>query len=164
MSSQSDVELPSSSEEGSSANSSSTFRLALASSSKMHLFGYQTTVQRGFHRLSGLVERVTAGKLRLCIQASIRHNDLLSTPLNMIEWCRFMGTKNAAGVRARSPRTKSGVRPWVASFLGVCPAGDCWLETTIELILQSHGSVVVHQIKRIVFPATQPLWEQTLRC
>lgn len=62
-----------------------------------------------------LVERVTAGKLRLCIQASIRHNDLLSTPMHMMEWCRFLGSEKAAGVRAKAPCTKSGVRPWVAS-------------------------------------------------
>ena len=86
-----------------------------------------------------LVERVTAGKLRLCIQASIRHNDLLSTPLHMMEWCRFLGSERAAGVRAKAPRTKSGARPWVASFLGVCPAGDAWLTTTMELLLTSHG-------------------------
>eukprot|EP00435_Cladocopium_sp_Y103_P057110 s1830_g19.t1 len=86
-----------------------------------------------------LVERVTAGKLRLCIQTSIRHNDLLSTPLRMMEWCRFLGSEKAAGVRAKAPRTKSGVRPWVASFLGVCPAGDGWLEKTMELLLETHG-------------------------
>eukprot|EP00435_Cladocopium_sp_Y103_P034639 s1626_g9.t1 len=85
------------------------------------------------------VERVTAGKLRLCIQASIRHNDLLSTPMNMMEWCRFMGSTKAAGVRAKAPHTKSGVRPWVASFLGVCPAGDGWLEATMDLLIKSHG-------------------------
>lgn len=57
-----------------------------------------------------LVERVTAGKLRLCIQASIRHN------MHMMEWCRFLGSEKAAGLRAKAPCTKSGVRPWVASW------------------------------------------------
>ena len=92
----------------------------------------------------GIVERVTAAKLRLCIQASIRHNDLLSTPLHMMEWCRFLGSDREAGVRAKAPRTKSGVRPWVASFLGVCPNGDGWLE----------GAVFVFSSRILSFPFT----------
>ena len=86
-----------------------------------------------------MVERVTAGKLRLCVQASLRHSDLTSTPVKGIEWCRFKGSCNTLGVRAKAPATKTGPRPWVASFLGVTKKGDNWLRTLMELLLQSHG-------------------------
>ena len=87
-----------------------------------------------------VVERVTAGKLRLCIQASLRHSDLVYTPLASIEWCRDRGSARSLGIRARAPVTKSGPRPWVASFLGIKPEGDKWLVTLMKLMIESHGS------------------------
>jgi hypothetical protein len=87
-----------------------------------------------------LVERVTAGKLRLCVQASIRHNDLLSTPLHMMEWCRFMGSEKAAGVRAKAREQSRESDPgWLLSWEFARHAGDGWLGTTMELLLASHG-------------------------
>ena len=38
-----------------------------------------------------MVYRITSGKLRLCAQASIRHDDLNNTPLRNTEWCRLRG-------------------------------------------------------------------------
>ena len=86
-----------------------------------------------------LADRVTVGKLRLCIQASLRHSDLSYTPLSCIEWCRDRGSTRSLGV-ARAPITKSGPRPWVASFLGVRPECDDWLVTLMKLMVQTHGS------------------------
>eukprot|EP00434_Breviolum_minutum_P003086 symbB.v1.2.002716.t1/scaffold148.1/size298184/5 len=39
-----------------------------------------------------IAERLTCGKLRLCAQASIRHDDLHNTPLSGTEWCRLRGS------------------------------------------------------------------------
>lgn len=87
-----------------------------------------------------VVHRITAGKLRLCAQASLRHSDLTSTPLRYTEWCFYKGTKKVVGIRARAPVTKTGARPWVASLLGVTPKGDGWLSTLVDLLIASHGS------------------------
>eukprot|EP00435_Cladocopium_sp_Y103_P012655 s309_g3.t1 len=86
-----------------------------------------------------MFERITAGKLRLCIQGSLRHSDLTSTPLRSLEWCRFRGTCHTIGVRATAPRTKSGPRAWAASLLGITPDGDGWLTKLVELVISSHG-------------------------
>ena len=56
-------------------------------------------------------ERVACGKLRLCIQASIRYDDLLNTPLECFEWVRRPGEiNNIIGIRSRALRGKSGPR------------------------------------------------------
>ncbi|CAE7766427.1 scn4aa [Symbiodinium sp. CCMP2592] len=73
--------------------------------------------------------RVAAGKLRLCAQASIRHDDLLNTPLKNCEW-----------IRRSAARGKSGPRLWVASIKGVCKSGDNWLNELMVLVLKSHGN------------------------
>ena len=44
------------------------------------------------------------------------------------------------GLRARVRKTKSGPRPWVASFLGVTDVGDAWMPTLMQLLLEHHGS------------------------
>ena len=85
--------------------------------------------------------RITAGKLRLCVQASIRHSDLTSTPMSLIEWCRYKGSLHTLGLRARAPVTKSGPRLWAASHLGVSKEGDGWLATLMDLLLEAHGSL-----------------------
>lgn len=87
-----------------------------------------------------LSRRVTAAKLRMCAQASIRHSDLRSTPLRDLEWCREKGATSTLGIRARAPTTKSGPRPWVVAFLGVRPEHDAWLTKAMELLLESHGT------------------------
>ena len=87
-----------------------------------------------------LAERVTCGKWRLCVQASIRHDDLSHTPLARTEWCRLNGGTSILGLRALAPTTKTGPRPWVASYLGVHPANDRWLSTFIELVLSVQGT------------------------
>ena len=86
-----------------------------------------------------LAERVTSGKLRLCAQASIRHDDLTNTPLGRTEWCRLRGGTSILGLRAKASTTKTGPRPWVASYLGVNPANDEWLRVFVETVLSAHG-------------------------
>ena len=66
-----------------------------------------------------MIERVTLGKWRVCIQASIRHSDLAGTEMSRLE-C-----------------TKSGPRPWAAAWLGVSAANDRWLFKWVELLLES---------------------------
>eukprot|EP00435_Cladocopium_sp_Y103_P069079 s364_g32.t1 len=84
-------------------------------------------------------QRVAAGKLRLCVQASIRYNDLLNTPLGCCEWVCRPGQPGVIGLRARSKRGKTGPRLWVASLRGVTPEGDGWLEELMTLLLEAHG-------------------------
>ena len=86
-----------------------------------------------------MIERVTMGKWRVCIQASIRHSDLAGTEMSRLEWCRVVGGKAVLGLRAKASRTKSGPRPWAAAWLGVSAANDRWLFKWVELLLESHG-------------------------
>ncbi len=83
--------------------------------------------------------RVTAGKLRLCVQASIRHSDLNFTPISSCEWIRRRGEVTVVGLRARAVRGKTGPRAWVASILGADEQNDQWLPTLMRLMLQAHG-------------------------
>ena len=85
-------------------------------------------------------ERVACGKLRLCIQASTRSDDVLNTPLAACEWVRRPGERQIIGLRSRALRGKSGARLWVASLRGVCPGNDGWLLTLVDLLLESHGA------------------------
>ena len=88
----------------------------------------------------GPADRLVAGRLRLCCQASIRHSDLVRTRLRDVEWCRDKGKTTVRGLRARVRKTKSGPRSWVSSFLGVTEAGDAWMPTLMHLLLEHHGS------------------------
>ena len=85
-------------------------------------------------------DRLVAGRLRLCCQASVRHSDLTRTPLRDVEWCRTLGSTEVRGIRAKVNKTKSGPRPWVASHLGVTPKGDGWMSALLELLISAHGS------------------------
>ena len=89
--------------------------------------------------LKDIETRVACGKLRLCTQASVRHSDLAGTSMEAIEWCRVVGATEFLGLRARARKTKSGPRPWAASWLGVCPENDNWLMTLMRLVLEMHG-------------------------
>ena len=71
-----------------------------------------------------LQTRVACGKLRLCIQASVRHSDLAGTAMEDIQWCRPVGRPEVLGLRARAAKTKSGPRPWAAAWVGVNPSRD----------------------------------------
>ena len=55
-------------------------------------------------------DRLVAGRLRLCCQASIRHSDLVRTRLTDVEWCRDKGRTTVRGLRARVRKTKTVVR------------------------------------------------------
>eukprot|EP00435_Cladocopium_sp_Y103_P073819 s164_g45.t1 len=83
--------------------------------------------------------RLVLGKLRLCTQASVRHSDLATTALSRVEWCRVVGEKTILGLRARAGKTKSGPRPWAASWLGVRPENDKWLFVFAQILLDVHG-------------------------
>ena len=86
-----------------------------------------------------LPERVAAGKLRLCAQASVRYNDLLKTPLSCCEWIRRPGSEKVVGLRSCTKRGKTGTRLWVASLRGVTQEGDGWLKELMSLLLRTHG-------------------------
>ena len=86
-----------------------------------------------------MVYRLTIGKLRLCTQASVRHADLASTALERVEWCRVIGEDKVLGLRAKASKTKSGPRPWSASWLGVRPENDDWLFTFVKILIMTHG-------------------------
>ena len=86
-----------------------------------------------------LAMRLACGKLRLCTQASVRHSDLAGTGMNAVEWCRVVGATEFLGLRAKARITKSGPRPWAASWLAVNPANDRWLFTFMRILLEVHG-------------------------
>ncbi len=48
----------------------------------------------------GPADRLVAGRLRLCCQASVRHSDLVRTRLRDVEWCRDKGKTTVRGLRA----------------------------------------------------------------
>eukprot|EP00435_Cladocopium_sp_Y103_P040990 s2430_g11.t1 len=85
-------------------------------------------------------ERVACGKLRLCIQASTRFDDLLNTPLVCCEWVRKPGEKDILGLRSRATRGKSGPRMWIAAISGIDPKHDDWLPVLMKLLLEAHGA------------------------
>ena len=84
--------------------------------------------------------RVTAGKLRLCIQASLRWDDLQRTPFCNVEWIRRRGENLVVGLRSKFGESKTGPRPWIASYLGVSEDGDDWLPVFVNLLMDFHGS------------------------
>lgn len=83
--------------------------------------------------------RVTAGKLRLCIQASLRWDDLQRTPFGNVEWIRRRGENRVVGLRSKFGDSKTGPRPWIASYLGVSEDGDDWLPVFVNLVMEVHG-------------------------
>lgn len=86
-----------------------------------------------------LETRVACGKLRLCTQASVRHSDLAGTGMDAVEWCRVVGTTEFLSLRAKARRTKTGPRPWAASWLGVVQENDGWMAALMKLVLTMHG-------------------------
>ena len=83
--------------------------------------------------------RVAAGKLRLCIQASLRWDDLAKTHFSNVEWIRRKGENKVVGLRSKFGESKTGPRPWVASYLGVTREGDDWLCCLVNLLVEAHG-------------------------
>lgn len=43
------------------------------------------------------------------------------------------------GLRSKFGESKTGPRPWVASYLGVTPEGDDWMCCLVNLLVESHG-------------------------
>ena len=84
--------------------------------------------------------RVASGKLRLCVQASIRHDDLLNTPISALEWTRRKGGLGIVALRSRALRGKNKARLWIASIKGASKEGDGWLDCLLKLLLESYGS------------------------
>ena len=83
--------------------------------------------------------RVFLGRLRLCVQASLRWDDLVRTPAGSLEWIRRKGETGVVGLRSKAALSKTGVRPWVASYLGTRAEHDHWLFVWVELLLECHG-------------------------
>ena len=86
-----------------------------------------------------ITQRVACGKLRVCIQSSMRHNDLLNTPLSAYEWIRHRGELQIVGLRSKAVKGKTKARAWVCSMLGADPANDQWLQTFVKILVHSHG-------------------------
>ncbi len=55
-------------------------------------------------------ERVVCGKLRLCVQASVRYDDILHTPLASCQWIRKRGETAVVGLRSISSQGKHHAR------------------------------------------------------
>ena len=87
-----------------------------------------------------LTERVACGKLRVCIQSSMRHNDLLNTPLAAFEWVRHRGDLKIVGLRSKAVKGKTKARAWICSLLGADSANDKWLSVFVKILVQSHGA------------------------
>eukprot|EP00435_Cladocopium_sp_Y103_P055668 s1080_g18.t1 len=85
-------------------------------------------------------ERVACGKLRLCIQASTRFDDLLNAPMGCCEWVRRPGESAILGLRSRAARGKSGPRTWIAALSGVTADHDDWLPVLMKLLVEAHGA------------------------
>lgn len=83
---------------------------------KATVYALESAVLDGFRSST---ERVACGKLRLCMQASIRYDGLLNTPLECFEWVRRPGESNIVGIMSRALRGKSGPRAWIAALCGV---------------------------------------------
>ena len=86
-----------------------------------------------------LNKRIVAGKLRLCIQAALRWDDLTRTPLGNLEWVGVKGDVAIRGLRTKVAGSKSGNRPCMASYLGSCAKNDDWLPTLVRLLQEVHG-------------------------
>ena len=86
-----------------------------------------------------LPQRVACGKLRVCIQCSMRHNDLLNTPLSDYEWVRRRGSMDIIALRSKALKGKSGARAWICSTLAVDKGHDKWLSVLVGLLIESHG-------------------------
>ena len=84
-------------------------------------------------------QRLAAAKLRLCIQASIRHSDMQNTPLSACEWVRKPGSNMIIGLRSRARKGKTGPRLWIISLRGASPDGDRWVQAMVELLINTHG-------------------------
>ena len=84
-------------------------------------------------------QRLAAAKLRLCIQASIRHSDMQNTPLSACEWVRKPGSNMIIGLRSRARKGKTGPRLWIISLRGASPDGDGWVQAMVELLINTHG-------------------------
>ena len=86
-----------------------------------------------------LQTRVACGKLRVCIQASVRHSDLGGTSMSAVEWCRPVGRTEILGLRAKAAYTKSGPRPWAAAWVAVSASNDQWLFVWVDLLIKMHN-------------------------
>ena len=84
--------------------------------------------------------RLAAGKLRLCVQSSLRWDDLSRTPFGNVEWVRRKGSASIIGLRSKDAQSKTGVRPWVSSYLGVTQHSDDWLAILVQMLLDAHGA------------------------
>ena len=56
-----------------------------------------------------------------------------------VEWVRRTGENCIIGLRSKFGDSKTGPRPWVASYLGVSEEGDDWLPVLVHLLMESHG-------------------------
>ena len=64
----------------------------------------------------------------------------MTFPVGNLEWVRRFGSADIVGLRSKEAMSKTGIRPWVASYLSVTKEGDDWLPVLVRLIMASHGT------------------------
>jgi len=80
------------------------------------------------------VDRVVCGRWRLLVQASVRRDDLKTTPIGMCKW-----VVNGEGELRGLPETKTFPRSWVCSVGSVSSHVD-WLPTFMKLMRRAHAA------------------------
>ena len=84
-------------------------------------------------------DRMVCGRLRMATGGSVRHDGCRNTPVGRLGWI-LNGDGTVRAMRTRAAAAKTFPRHWACSSLGVCAAGDGWLEQTYLLLRQAHGS------------------------
>ena len=87
------------------------------------------------------VDRLVCGRVRLAAGASIRHDDSKRTPIANLSWVKTpLGATR--GIVTRSGQTKTFPRHWACSAEAISVDALDWLQATLTLLWQAHGSSV----------------------
>ena len=84
-------------------------------------------------------DRLVAARLRMCAGASIRHNDMINTPVSRCEWVALPTDQGVRALRTRARQTKTEARHWIVSHLGMSSSNDQLLPTAVLLLGKAHG-------------------------
>jgi len=87
-------------------------------------------------------DRALCGRIRISANASIRNDDMKKTPIARCEWILF-DSGEVRALRTRAAETKTAPRHWICSCKGVTPETDGWLESTMQLLEESHGETLL---------------------
>ena len=86
------------------------------------------------------VDRLVSGRFRIMAQSSTRHDDLKHTRPDSLKLIHHPDGSLRA-ILGNSYRTKTRPRNWICSSMGVKPGNNGWLESTIDLLTDAHGSL-----------------------